>query len=643
VKIVLASRSPRRRELMGRVAAEFETCAADADESSIRESDPVLFAVGAAVLKARAAAESRPGALVIGADTVVAAAGRILGKPRDREDARSMLTLLSGRKHKVVSGMALYKKDEDKLLTGYEISRVTFRELTEEMIEAYLDRNDYADKAGSYAVQDVGDAFVASLQGDYDNVVGFPVKRVRRLLERFRAPDVESVIEDVALPNDWGVARDSGRILFVPGAVLGDRLRLRVVKDLNRYGYAEAARILEPSPHRVAPECSHFGPCGGCMLQNLRYGKQLEIKENYLYETLRRIGGLVTEGEIRSAITPSPALFEYRNKMEFAFGLEGGKVILGLRERGLPFGPKRWRTTPLGRCAIFGPAAEALIPAFLEFARREGYSVFERRTGRGFLRNAVLREGKRTGQVMAVLVTTGERELGAEEREHFARTVMEAHPGLKSVYWGVNNSPADVVQYERLILAAGEPFIEEKLGDLVFRIYPETFFQPNPAAAEALYSRLADESGLSSGDRVLGLYCGAGTLEIVLSRRAGRVMGVDSVAANIAAAEENKARNAAANCRFVEGSVEKMTAGPGEGPADILVLDPPRSGLSDKAMRRVLALGAPTVAYASCGPATLARDLGVFVRNGYRLDRIAPFDFFPHTAHLEILSVLRRR
>ncbi|MBN2199740.1 MAG: 23S rRNA (uracil(1939)-C(5))-methyltransferase RlmD [Candidatus Aminicenantes bacterium] len=643
MKIVLASRSPRRRELMARVAAEFETCAADADESSIRESDPVLFAVAAAVLKARAAAESRPEALVIGADTVVAAAGRILGKPRDREDARSMLALLSGRKHKVVSGVALYKKDDDRLLTGYEISRVTFRELTEEMIEEYLDRNDYVDKAGSYAVQDVGDAFVASLAGDYDNVVGFPVKRVRRMLERFRAPDVEAVIEDVALPNDWGVARDSGRILFVPGAVPGDRLRLRVVKDRSHYGYAEAVRALELSPDRVAPECPHFGSCGGCMFQNLRYERQLEIKERFLYETLKRIGGLEPDEEIRSAITPSPALFAYRNKMEFAFGLEEGEVILGLRERGSPLGPKRWRTAPLGRCAIFGPAAEVFIPVFLEFARREGCTVFDRRTGRGFVRNLVLREGKRTGEVMAVLVTTGERELGAEERERFARRIMEAHPGLKSVYWGVNNSPADVVQYERLVLAAGEPFIEEKLGDLAFRIYPETFFQPNPAAAEALYSRLADESGLSSGHSVLGLYCGAGTMEIVLSRRAGRVMGVDSVAVNIAAAEENRDLNAAENCRFVEGSVEKLPAELREEPADILVLDPPRAGLSDKAMRRVLGIGAPSIVYVSCGPATLARDLKIFVQNGYRLERVAPFDFFPHTAHLEILSVLRRR
>jgi len=643
VNIVLASRSPRRRELMARAAPEFEVCVPDADESSIGETDPVLFAVAAAVLKARSAAASRPGALVIGADTVVAVAGRILGKPRNREDARAMLTLLSGRKHRVISGVALYKQDEDKLLTGYEISHVTFRRLTEEMIAEYLDRNDYADKAGSYAVQDVGDAFVASLQGDYDNVVGFPVKRVRRLLERFRAPDVEAVVEDVALPNDWGVARSGGRILFVPGAVPGDRLLLRAVKEESRFGYAETVRVLEPSPHRTEPACPHFGPCGGCMLQNLRYEKQLEIKERSLYETLRRIGGLAPGEEARSAIAPSPDLFRYRNKMEFSFGLEDGRPVLGLRERGSPLGPKRWRTTPLGRCEIFSPAAGALIPVFLEFAREGGHTVFDRRTGRGFLRNVVLREGKRSGQVMAVLVTTGERELRDGVLQDLARRAMEAHPPLRSVFWGVNNSRADVVQYERLVLAAGEPFLEEKLGGMIYRVYPETFFQPNPAAAEALYDRLAVETGLSSEKSVLGLYCGAGTLEIFLSRRAGRVTGVDSAAANIAAAEENRALNAAANCRFLEGTVESLLKEPPEEAPDVLVLDPPRSGLSDKALRRVLAIGAPRTAYVSCGPSTLARDLKSFLAGGYRLERIAPFDFFPHTAHLETLAVLRRR
>lgn len=628
---------------MTRVADAFEVLPVNVDESSINESDPVLFAVGAAALKARAAAESTPDALVIGADTVVAVGDRILGKPRDREEARAMLSLLSGRKHRVISGVALYKKDEDKLLTGYEISHVTFRTLSEEAIGEYLDRNDFSDKAGSYAVQDVGDTFVASLAGDYDNVVGFPVKRVRRLLDRFRTPDVEAVVEDIALPNDWGVARAGGRILFVPGAVPGDRLRLRVVKDMNRFGYAETVRLLEPSALRTEPVCPHFGACGGCMLQNLRYEAQLEVKERYLYETLRRIGGIEPGEGVRSAVVPSPALFAYRNKMEFSFGLEGGETILGLRERSSPFGRQRWRTTPLASCAIFGPTAAALLPVFLGFAREGGYPVFDRRTGRGFLRNAVFREGKRTGQVMAVLVTTGERELGADELKRFARKVREARPGLRSFYWGINGSQADVVQYERLVLVDGEPFIEETLEGLTFRVYPETFFQPNPAAAEELYGRVAAEAGIAASSSVLGLYCGAGTMEIVLSRRAGRVMGIDSSAANIAAAGENKARNEAVNCSFDEGTVETLHKFRPEDAPDVLILDPPRSGLSDKALRRVLALRAPAVAYVSCGPPTLARDLKAFVEGGYRLDRVAAFDFFPHTAHLEALAVLRRR
>ena len=638
--IVLASRSPRRRELMAGVAAEFRVFPVDVDESGVRQDDPVRFAVEAAVLKAKAAADVFPSAVVIGSDTVVAVKNLILGKPRDRGEAKAMLEALSGRRHRVISGVALYKKDEAKLLTGYEITRVAFKELTEAMIEEYLAKESFADKAGSYAIQEVGRTFMADLQGDFDNVVGFPVRRVKRLLERFLAPEPEVVIEDVALPDGWGVARQDRRILFIPSSVLGEKVRIRVVKDRDNFAFAEAVERLEPSPFPAAPECPHFGACGGCLFQNLRYDKQLELKESYLLQTLKRIGRLEPARSELAPITPSPGLYHYRNKMEFAFGEDEGKVILGLRQRGLPFGRQMWRTIPLGQCSIFSPLAARVFPLFLDFARSAGYSVFDRRTGRGFLRNLVLREGKRTGQAMAILVTTGEAEPDVGD---LCRRLSAVVPSLNSFYWGVSNEPSDVVHYERLQLLAGEPWIEEKLDGLRFRIYPETFFQPNPAGAEILYGRIALEAGLGPQTHALGLYCGAGTMEIFLSRRAGLVTGLDLSGVNIAAAEENRKLNGAVNCEFLEGAVEQLPARLGDRPVEVLILDPPRAGLSVKAARRVLALNIPCLVYVSCNPATLARDLEALTQAGYRITRLAPFDFFPHTAHLETLAVLRKK
>ncbi|MCJ7612262.1 MAG: Maf family nucleotide pyrophosphatase, partial [Candidatus Aminicenantes bacterium] len=381
--IVLASCSPRRRELMAGVAAEFRVFRAEVDESSVRESDPVKFAVEAAVLKARAAAEVFPSALVIGADTVVTVKGAILGKPRDRREAGSMLRTLSGRKHRVISGVALYNKNEDKLLTGYEITWVAFRELTETMIEEYLAREDSADKAGSNAIQDVGQRFVAGVQGDYDNVVGFPVRKVRRLLERFQAPEPEVIVEDVALPEGWGVARSEGRILFIPEASLGEKVRVRVVKDMTDYSLAQAVGRVEPSPFRTAPACPHFGECGGCLFQDLVYDRQLELKERHLLQTLKKIGRLEPDPSAVAAIRPSPALYGYRNKMEFAFGEVEGRVILGLRQRGLHFGRSQWRTIPLVQCPIFSPVVDRIFPLFLDFARSGNFPAFDRRTAKG--------------------------------------------------------------------------------------------------------------------------------------------------------------------------------------------------------------------------------------------------------------------
>src|SRR5512143_725149 len=188
MEIVLASASPRRRELMARVVPDFRVHPTDVDETAIPEKDPLAFAIKAAALKAKAAAEVFPEAVVLGADTVVALGLRTLGKPKDREDARAMLRALSGRRHRVITGLAFYAKAEARLLTGYDLTYVTFRELTDAMIDGYLDQGTFLDKAGAYAVQEIGDAFVARMKGDYDNVVGFPVEKVRRLLARFLAP-----------------------------------------------------------------------------------------------------------------------------------------------------------------------------------------------------------------------------------------------------------------------------------------------------------------------------------------------------------------------------------------------------------------------------------------------------------------------
>jgi 23S rRNA (uracil1939-C5)-methyltransferase len=639
MEIVLASASPRRRELMARVAAEFRVFPVDVDESTVAEKDPLAFAIAAAVMKAKAAAETFPEAVVIGADTVVALGLRILGKPADREDARAMLSSLSGRRHRVITGLAFTTKSEGRLLTGYDLTYVTFRELTEAMIEGYLDQGSFMDKAGAYAVQEVGDAFVARMNGDYDNVVGFPVDKVRRLLARFTAPALTVEVADIDFPASDGKAEAGGRKVLIPGAVPGESVRVQIVGERGTARIAEAIRVESPSPRRADPPCRHFGTCGGCLFQHLDYGTQLELKERHLKRILGE-AGLPDAAAALRPIAASPDLYGYRNKMEFAFGEKHGELALGLREKATSSRQTYRRTMPVVECPIFGPLVQRVFPVVLEFARENGLEGFEPATRKGHLRHLVLRHSRRTGELMVILVTAKlEDESGLSA---LAERLREAAPELRSFVHVTNSRGSDIVEHERTEIVSGVPFIEENLGGRTFRIYPPSFFQTNTAGAELLYERIREEAPLTAESRVLGLYCGSGAIELSLAGAAGKVTGVDASPANIANAVENALINRIENAAFVPGTVESLLGEPLREPADIIIVDPPRVGLTGKALRRTIRLGAPSIVYVSCNPASLARDLRSFLDAGYRVVSLSPFDLFPHTPHLETLAVLVR-
>jgi 23S rRNA (uracil-5-)-methyltransferase RumA len=338
-------------------------------------------------------------------------------------------------------------------------------------------------------------------------------------------------------------------------------------------------------------------------------------------------------------IAGSPDLYAYRNKMEFAFGEKHGALALGLREKVTASRQTYRRTLPIGECPIFGPAVERVFPVLVEFARENRLEGFEPATREGHLRHLVLRHAKRTGELMAILVTA---ELAKIDLEALAWRLAEAVPELRSFAHAVNYRGSDLGEFDRTSLVAGVPFIEERLAGLSFRVYPPSFFQTNTAGAELLYRRIREEAYLTRESRILGLYCGSGAIELSLAGEAGRVTGIDSSAANVANAVENALINRIDNAAFVPGTVEALLAEPRREPADIVIVDPPRVGLTAKALRRTAALGAPTVVYVSCNPRSLARDLRGFVEAGYRIASLCPFDFFPHTPHLETLAVLVR-
>lgn len=650
MNVVLASRSPRRRELLSRLFPAFEVDPSVVDETAIREEDPVAFAMAAAEAKARDVAARHPEDMVIGADTIVVLEREIFGKPAGRADAERMLTRLSGRKHRVITGLALIGRAGDRAVIDYEITYVAFKALSPDVIAAYLDGHAYADKAGSYAIQDIGPAFVDKIEGDYDNVVGLPMGRLKWMLKQWNAPEWTIDVTGIDFVTGWAAGEAGGAPILVPGALPGDRVRARLARRKPRS--AKVLSTIAPSPHRVEAPCPHFGACGGCAFQNLSYPRQLELKEARFRDVIRRGSGLDLDDAVFEPFLPSPSLFGYRNKMEFAFGGAEGAIKLGLRGRSLPGPQSHKRTVGLERCLIFGAAVEAVFPATRAFADASGRPPYDPLGQKGFFRNLVMREAKATGEIMAILVTRsggGDKAGSAAPGEdlavrEWAERLAAESPRVRSVWSAGNDSVADFVDLAQARLEAGAPFIEERLGGLRFRIHPDSFFQPNPRGALLFYERIAGWAQAAGAKRALGLFCGSGAIELYLARAGAveEVVGIDSGERNILNARDNAAINGIGNARFIAGLVEKTVDIKDHDGFDLIVLDPPRAGIHPDGLRRAMSLRAPRLAYMSCNPATLARDLATLAAGGYRVERLAGADLFPHTPHMEALALLSR-
>lgn len=446
-------------------------------------------------------------------------------------------------------------------------------------------------------------------------------------------------ITDIALPNDYGVAKKDGLVIFIPGAVIGDRVTVKIGRENKRFAYGEITRIDMPSPYRTSPACPHFVSCGGCTMQHLQYDKQLGIKQRYLFGTLSRIGGINLENIEIFPVTPSPDLYFYRNKLELSFGEKNGGVVLGLRERMSPFKPFTASVIPLNRCPVFSPVVEKITPIIAKFAHIEGFASYNPLTKKGVLKHLVLRESKATGEVMVILETRAEALQGIENVIHEMKHQV---PEVASFYHATNRKTNDIVHFERINRLFGARSIIERVSGFNLKIYPKTFLQPNSKGGALLYREIAAQFNLKDNETILGLYCGAGPIEIFLSNKVRQIIGIDSEQANILTANENCKLNQITNCTFYLSRAEDVLKQINLPKTDALVIDPPRTGLSKNGLNVVKKLAIPRVAYVSCNPATLARDLRELCGHGYTIHRIIPFDFFPHTGHLETLAILER-
>jgi 23S rRNA (uracil1939-C5)-methyltransferase len=430
-----------------------------------------------------------------------------------------------------------------------------------------------------------------------------------------------------------GVSRLDGFVVFVRRGLPGDRVRARVTNVKRNHAEALAVEVLEPSPARVEAPCAHYPACGGCRFQDLAYEVQLEAKQAWVGDSLRRLGGVADPP--LEPIVPAAQKFHYRNKVEYSFTTTPSGPALGFHKAG------RWdEVLEVERCWLTTDVGNALRDAVRDWAREEGLPAYDQAEQTGYLRHLVVREGRNTGQALVMLVTApGER----FERAYLVE-VLRGFPEVRSIHWAVNEGPAEVTNLPTTLLW-GDEAIEERLRGLRFRIRPNAFLQTNTAMAERLYELASECAGLTGKETVYDLYCGIGTIGLTLADRALTVWGVEVSEESVACALENADLNGITNAAFFAGNVGQSLEELQEraGPPDVVVVDPPRAGLAGKALRRIGRLAAPRLVYVSCNPTTLAGDLRTLAGDwGYRLDRAVPVDMFPHTPHVETVALLTR-
>jgi 23S rRNA (uracil1939-C5)-methyltransferase len=439
--------------------------------------------------------------------------------------------------------------------------------------------------------------------------------------------EVEVTIDTLAYGGN-GVARLDGYVLFVSGAVPGDRVRARVIKRKRHYGEARTLEVLQPGPDRIAPVADH----PGAPWQVLPYERQLQIKAEQVEDALRRIGHL--DGFELEDIVPAEQQWRYRNKAEFSFGTdEAGTLHLGFHP------PGRWDlVAPMEECLLISERADAARRAVLEWARAQGLQAIDRRTHVGLLRNLVVREGRRTGQLQVRLVT------GPAPDEALDVESLAAAVDAEGIFWTRTDQLAETTAGGETSLVAGVPALEEELCGLSFAISPEAFFQTNTEMAERLYGIAREYAALTGFERVYDLFCGIGTIGLSLAPRAGEVWGVEIIPEAVADAINSARVNDVRNAKFFAGDVRTSMRELVEqaGRPDVVVVDPPRAGLSQKIVRRIIEAAPKRVVYVSCNPTTLAPNAAQLAEAGYALKRVRPVDMFPQTPHIECVAVLDR-
>ncbi|MDR1523470.1 MAG: 23S rRNA (uracil(1939)-C(5))-methyltransferase RlmD [Endomicrobium sp.] len=440
---------------------------------------------------------------------------------------------------------------------------------------------------------------------------------------------INVVCEKIVFPGRSLCRCEDGLVLFTDWLLPKETAEVLVVRDKKTYRDGILKSIVLESKDRINPRCSSFGICGGCYFQNLSYENQLILKQEYLKELLS-----FTDLNI-STIIPSPLQWYYRNKMEFSFFNSRGTVDLGLHEKG-----NFNKYVPVPPCYICDKDFIKVVDIVKHFAKESKLFAYDNKKHEGFFRHVVLRKAQNNNQLL-VNIVTNESTMG---QDVLRPIVNELSVFVDSLYWTINSRRSDAVVVNKLILLHGKPCIREKLNvgskDFYFNISPFSFFQTSSKGTEILYNQVLKLLKPSKHDTLLDLYCGTGTIGLSVACSVKEVVGVDIIPEAIAIAKENLILNNINNAQFFVASCQDWVDTT-EYNFDLVVVDPPRAGLTEKVINFLLFSKAKRIVYVSCNPSTLGRDLQIIIESGkYNLTEIVLVDVFAHTSHVEVVVAL---
>ncbi|ADD02847.1 RNA methyltransferase, TrmA family [Thermoanaerobacter italicus Ab9] len=432
----------------------------------------------------------------------------------------------------------------------------------------------------------------------------------------------------------FGIGYYDGKRVKIKGAFLGQKIKAKIKKIKKEILEAETVEIVENSPLEKESLCPLFGDCGGCTYQNVDYLEQLKIKENIVKKLLEKEG--IKDYKFLG-IVKSPKEHGYRNKMEYTFGKDKeGNAALGLHRKG-----RFYEVIMTDKCNIVdGDFIKALTLTF-DYAINKRLPFYDKKTHEGFLRHLVVRKASKSREILLNIVTTTQLKHDFTELiEIYKNANFGSH--LVGVLHTQNDSWSDAVVCERLEVLYGRDYLIEEILDLKFKISAFSFFQTNSYGAEKLYETVREFAGDVSDKIVFDLYSGTGTIGIIMAPMAKKVIGIELVEEAVMSARENAKLNGLKNCTFIAGDVSQKLKEIKEQP-DVVIVDPPRSGINPKALKDIVKFNPQKVVYVSCNPESLARDLKVFSEGGYKVDKVKCVDMFPYTYHVETVVLMEKK